>query len=112
MGKFTEPFPAGISYFLADWQHDYDDEPMEYWFEVNQAGEILRGIEVFKDGSATADAVSNYEGGKTEFAIGSLSPESFWESEWDDEPTEGEESLFMQPMDKSAFEGLWSEVVK
>lgn len=96
------------SYFEAFWQHESPDDPVRFLYEVGEDGSVLRQVEFFRDGRIVRDSLENYPEGMTKFGIGSLHGDSFWKSEWDDEPEPGAEGLWMAPSNIVVFESAWS----
>lgn len=105
--SFTPPHPAGLSYFAGNWAHRHADEPVSFWYEIDEDGCCLRQVEIYRDGRLERDAVANYPNGATDFGFGTLHGASFWESEWDDEPDEFGESTSIADISKEDFETAW-----
>jgi len=106
---FTPPHPVGLSYFLGTWFHQHTDEPIKFWYEIEQGGACLRQVELYQDGRLKRDAVTNYPDGATDFGFGTLHGASFWESEWDDEVDAFGQSTEIVPVTKADFEAAWAD---
>lgn len=94
------------SYFEGFWHHSDEEYPVRFMWEVELDGSVIRQIEYFADGSAKADAVSNYPDGATDFGFGTLHGASFWESEWDDEKQE----VGITNSNQETFERAWTQL--
>jgi hypothetical protein len=106
--SFSAPFPCDLSYFVGTWTHQHADEPIQFWYEVDESGSCLRQVERYRDGRMLRDAVANYPDGATNFGFGTLHGASFWESEWDDEPDGSGESTSILKSSNEEFEAAWA----
>lgn len=98
-----------MRYMKVDWHHNFPDEPITAYYEVDEDRYPLRQLEIFRDGRIgyafyADDTLSNI----IEFGGTMLGDQPIPEiDEINDNP-----ELYAAAISKDAFESLWGQFVK
>ncbi len=69
-----------FSYWRCDWTHDQADTPVVIFYEVDDRGDVPRIIDVFANGSGSAERLDDYSGREKDLCgIGSFVEGDFLE---------------------------------
>jgi hypothetical protein len=99
-------------YFLCDWRHPPNADPVRIYYEVTGDGRVSRLIDVFADGRRECASLADYLGREDELP----GPRTLVEGQFHDAAANliqghvivaGEERLSLAPIDREAFEAEW-----
>lgn len=104
-----------FSYWRCDWTHDHADTPVVIFYEVDDRGDVPRIIDVFANGSGSAERLEDYSGRESELVgTGSFVEGDFLEATKemravDPAPaaTDDGEATTLMRIDSTTFEEAW-----
>ena len=107
------------TYYRCDWSHQHADTPVVIFYEVDEAEDVPRIVEVFANGHGVAEELADYAGRENELAgINSFVEGSFLDHhtrEWlasGPEPKPAydgaSETLALTTIDVADFEAAWN----
>jgi hypothetical protein len=50
----------GFSYYLCDWRHENPDDPVNLFYEVGEAGDVPRMIDVYANGRTVCQSLVDF----------------------------------------------------
>ncbi|MDO9474504.1 MAG: hypothetical protein Q7J28_15755 [Caulobacter sp.] len=103
------------SYWRCDWTHDHADTPVVIFYEVDDRGDVPRIIDVFANGSGSAERLDDYSGREKDLCgIGSFVEGDFLELTKEmravgaaPAATDDGEATTLTRIDSTTFEEAW-----